>query len=508
MGRKKGALLSCVMIIVEIFSTLLLTPFVIRSLGRAEYGVYKLSVAIVSYLLLLDLGVGNAVIRYVAKFRFENDKDGCEEFLGISTVYYALVAGIAVAVGVILVVIFPFAFAKGLTAEEISLGQKLLAITTVTNAVMLGTSAFSNTINAYERFHISRGWEIAQCLLKMVVIFFALKMGYNSVALVTIDCVLTFLRRSLFVLYVLFVLKIKPRFHHVDLTFMKEIVTFSSFILLQMVATNVNSFMDQILIGALVKEASVILAVYAIGQQIITYFQKVGVAFTSTLMPGVVKLAETSDRPAIVREMTRVSRIIFGILSVIYVGFLLYGRSFVVLWAGQENEEAFLVAGILMFCYLFICTETIGTQILWALNQHKEQSILKISVVLANIVLTVFLIRWKPLLGATIGTAVALFAGDIVVMNVILKKKLDMSVFRYYISLFKGIAPALALSAAIGYFARLIPIYGWLGFLLKVCIFAAAYAICLLLCGLNKSEKEYLKDILKKLLGKGRSAEN
>ena len=74
MNRKTGVILSYVLLIVEIFSTLLFTPFLIRSLGQAEYGIYQLVISITAYLALLDLGVGNSVIRYIAKYRANNDK--------------------------------------------------------------------------------------------------------------------------------------------------------------------------------------------------------------------------------------------------------------------------------------------------------------------------------------------------------------------------------------------------------------------------------------------------
>ena len=62
MSRKIGVILSYILMIFEVLSTLLLTPIIIRTLGQAEYGVYKLVDSVNAYLLLLDLGVGNAII--------------------------------------------------------------------------------------------------------------------------------------------------------------------------------------------------------------------------------------------------------------------------------------------------------------------------------------------------------------------------------------------------------------------------------------------------------------
>ena len=129
--------------IVEVVSAMLFTPFLIRMLGQSQYAVYQLTSQISAYLMLLDLGIGNAVIRYMAKFRADNDKNKQEEFLGIATVFYLIIAVITVIIGIVLVVIFPSAFAKGLTLEEIELSQKMLSVTMLTCAVTLGTSSFA-----------------------------------------------------------------------------------------------------------------------------------------------------------------------------------------------------------------------------------------------------------------------------------------------------------------------------------------------------------------------------
>ena len=97
--------------IFEVLSTLLLTPFIIRTLGQAEYGVYRLSAVVNSYLMLLDLGIGNAVIRYVSKFREEGDDIKQRHFFGLATVFYFLVAVMALIGGLLLIRIFPSVFA-------------------------------------------------------------------------------------------------------------------------------------------------------------------------------------------------------------------------------------------------------------------------------------------------------------------------------------------------------------------------------------------------------------
>ncbi len=500
MNRRIGVVLSYVMMIFEVLSTLLLTPFIIQTLGRAEYGVYKLSASIVAYLLLLDLGVGNAITRYIAKFRVSGDKEQSKKFLGVATIYYSVIAVVAIIAGIVLVAIFPQAFSKGLTESEIQLGQKLLLITMINAAVTLGTAAYNNVIIAYEQFAVSKGASIVQIIIRMALTFVMLKCGFGSIGIVTVNLIMTVLCRGFFVLYVLFRIKLLPKFKGIDVGFVKEIVVYSSMILLQMIATQLNSTVDQVLIGSLVASSSTILAVYSVGTQVTQYYQSIGTAFTGVLMPGIVGMVERgADAKALTDEMIRTGRIIFMVLGLILGGFLVCGQQFITLWAGKEYNDAYLVALILMTAYMFILTESIGTQILWAMNQHKEQAILKIVIVLLNILLTIALIKWKPLLGATIGTFISLMLGDVIVMNIIFYKKLKMDLWYYYKGLARGILPSAIVAVAVGLVVRYFwTNAGWFSLVGKAAIVCLVYAICMFLFGMNSYEKNLAFSIFRK----------
>lgn len=500
MNRKIGVILSYVMMIFEVLSTLLLTPFIIRTLGQAEYGVYKLSASVVAYLLLLDLGVGNAITRYIAKFRASGEKEQSQKFLGVATIYYTVIALVALIAGVVLIAVFPKAFAKGLTASEIKLGQELLFITMINAAVTLGTAAYNNVIIAYERFTVSKGVPIIQIIVRMALTVVMLKGGFGSVGIVMVNLLMTVVCRGFFIIYVLFRLKLRPKFKGIEISFVKEIILYSSMILIQMIATQLNATVDQILIGSLVASSAAILAVYSVGTQVTQYFQSMGTAFTGVLMPGIVKMVESGvDSKTLTDEMIRIGRIILIALGLIWGGFLACGQQFITLWAGADNSNAYFVAVILMTAYMFILTESIGTQILWAMNQHKEQAILKGIIVLLNILLTVVLIKWQPLIGATIGTFISLVLGDVVVMNVIFRKKLKINLGYYYKGLTKGILPCIAVATAVGFVARhFLKNGGWISLLLEVAIICLVYAVCILMFGMNTYEKNMVLSVLRK----------
>lgn len=503
MNRKIGVVLSYVMMVFEVMSTLLVTPFILRTLGQAEYGVYKLSSAIIAYLLLFDMGIGNSVIRYISKYKAIGNRTAEQRFFGVANLYYAVISVLALLCGVVFIFLFPNVFAKGLSAEEVRLGQKLLFVTMLNAAFTLGTAAYPNIIHAYERFAFAKGWSIIQILLRILFTVIVLKIGMGSIGIVSVNLAMTVFYRLICVFYVHIKLKLKPIFSGITPSFFKDIVSYSTFILLQLIATQINAAADQLLLGMFVSSSVVIIAVYGVGAQVVQYFQSIGSAFTGVLMPGIVaKVERGATTKQLCDEMVRIGRILFTMLSFIWVCFLFNGKRFILLWAGTENSNAYYVAVILMFAYVFILSESVGSQVLWAMNAHKEQSILKISIVVMNVFLTILLIKWNPLIGATIGTFISLIMGDVFIMNVIFKRKIKLSLKQYYGGLFKGIIVSLLITALCGGLMYLLDIKGWLGLVVNVSTMAAVFAACMFLFGFNKYEKDLLFGTAKKVLKK------
>lgn len=502
MNRKIGVIYSYVLMFVEVFSATLFTPFLIRSLGQSEYGVYQLVYSVTAYLMLLDLGIGNAVIRYMAKYRAENNKQKQEEFLGIATLFYSIIALIVLIVGAVLLVIFPTVFAKGLTPEEISVGRKLLTVTILSTAVTLGTSSFATTLMAYERFSFSKGLSILFSLLKIIFAFLALLLGMRSLGVVMVYFLSNVLTRGAYTVYVLFKLQLKPKFKNPDFGFVKETVSYSAFVLLQMIATQINSMTDSVLLGILAKGSSVIIAVYGAGAQIVQYFKTVGGHFNGVLMAGVVRLVENgANAKELQNEMVRIGRIVFMMLGMVFTVFVVNGTDFMVLWAGENYRQGYMVAVAIMAPTMFTLVQSIGNQILWAMNKHRTQAVVQVVSALINIVLTAFLIKWSPLIGAVVGSVIALTVGDVLCMNLMFKKEIGISLTGYYKGLFKGVLPSLLLSAGAGLLFNLIGLskFGWLGLVVNCGVMVLVYGICMFGFGMNASEKHMIFGMFKKV---------
>ncbi len=505
MNRKIGVIYSYGLMLVEILSTMLFTPYLIRTLGQAEYGVYQLVSSVTSYLVLLDLGVGSSVIRYMAKYRADKDKLAQRRFLGVTTIYYLLIALVALIVGGGILFFFPQVFEKGLSPAEVALAEKLFAVTMCSAAFSLATSAFANTLIAYERFNVSKGASIVLTLIKIVASFAALKLGFSSLGVVCVHFAVNVLTRLVYMFYVLFKLKIIPYFRNISFSFIKEVASYSSFILLQLIASQINAMSDQILLGIFAKGASVIIGIYGVGAQILQYFKTIGSHFTSVLMPGLVRLVESgANREQYEKEMIRISRIIFIALALVFTVFAVFGQDFVCLWAGESNAQAYLVAVALMFPTLFSYSEGVGYQLLQAMAKHKLPAVVQVVSAVLNIGLTILLIRWNPLKGAVLGSFIALFFFETVVMNIMYKKQIHIRLTAYFRGMLKGTLPCLLISAAAGLLLKTANLarFGWIGLCLNCGGMVLVYGVSMLLFGMNDYEKDLILKPIQKIFHK------
>lgn len=97
---KVGMIFSYVLIIFNTLYGLFITPYIIGQLGTSEYGVYKTISSLSASLMVLDLGIGSTVMRFVAKYRAVNDDESIPNFVAMSLIQAVLLSGVIVVIGI------------------------------------------------------------------------------------------------------------------------------------------------------------------------------------------------------------------------------------------------------------------------------------------------------------------------------------------------------------------------------------------------------------------------
>ena len=179
--RRWGAILSYVNTIAMIAVGLVYTPIMLRLLGQSEYGLYSLMGSLVGYLSVLDMGLGNTIVRYTAKNRADGTAKTEAQLNGLFLLVYSIIGVITLVVGMILYANIETLFGATLSSGEMSRARIMMLLLIFNVAVSFPLSIFSSIMQAYERFIFLRVTNILRVLLNPLLVLPFLYWGYGSV---------------------------------------------------------------------------------------------------------------------------------------------------------------------------------------------------------------------------------------------------------------------------------------------------------------------------------------
>lgn len=428
---KKGAIMSYLLLAVTNFIALIYTPFLIRNLGQSEYGLYSLINSIIGYLTVLDLGFGNAIIVYTAKYRQKNDKESETKLHGMFFLIYIIIGIIAGLAGIILYFNASNLFGNTMTVNELNKSKILLLILTINLGVTFPFSIYSSIITAYEKFVFQKGLAIARTILNPIIMLPLLFMGYKSVTLVIVTTILNFLTLLLNYFFCKKKLDINIKYKGIDKKLLKTIFSYSFFIFLNVIIDKVNWSLDQFILGAI--SGTVAVSVYSVASQFNNIYLSFSTAISGVLLPKITMMIENKcNDDEISEEFIKTSRFQYFILFLIITGYILFGKEFIMLWAGNNYESAYCIGLILMIPVTIPLTQTIGISILQAKNKHKFRSIVLTITAIINVLLSIPLASKYGGIGSAIGTSISLIIGNIIILNIYYYKKANINIIKYW----------------------------------------------------------------------------
>lgn len=494
---KAGALLNYAVIVLNTLVGLLYTPYMLRLMGQSEYGLYSLVASVIAYLTVLDLGFGNAIIRYTAKFRAEGKIREQYEMFGMFLIIYLVIGIVVFVLGLGLYNNIDSFFGQTMTPEEIEKAQIMVLILIFNLAITFPLSIFGSIINAYEHFIFPRVVNIIRILLNTLIMVLLLKQGYKAVAMVIVQTIFNIATLILNWIYCKYKLKIKILYARFKWKFLKEISVYSFWIFLFVIMDRVYWSTGQFVLGAV--SGTVAVAVYAISIQLQNMYMQFSNAISSLFLPKITGIVTKNDDKKVVSNLfIRTGRLQFIILAYILVAFIVFGRQFIYLWAGPGYEDSYIIACIFFIPLTIPLIQNIGITILQARNQMKFRSILYICIALISLIFQVYLSKIYGGIGCAVAVSGALIIGQIIIMNVYysIKQKIDMLVF--WKEIFKmSFIPIILGMLFYNVFTNFFFLNDWYSFAFGVLLFSLVYLPIFYITSMNKEEKQLVSSMIK-----------
>ncbi|HEY0416525.1 MAG TPA: oligosaccharide flippase family protein [Gaiellaceae bacterium] len=278
-----------------IVSGLVVTPVVVRSLGKAGYGVWTFIGAVTIYLSVLDFGVGPAVVRFAAEARGRRADEDVNEIASTGLALYAAIGAVTLPVGAVIAWLVPLL--AGVHHDLVWQARVATLLIVLSLALRFPLGLFNNLLVAQQRWDLQNlGNFVATVLYAALVAL--LMPRYGSLVLVgALTLGTTLLRLVLPLAWLrreLPSLRVRRRF--VTRARLRELTTFSSSNFLVHVAQKIVFSTDVIVVTLVLgKEAA---AVYGVPAKLFALVFGIGTAATSLMFPAFAELegADALDR--------------------------------------------------------------------------------------------------------------------------------------------------------------------------------------------------------------------
>lgn len=501
---KKGALLNYTTIFLTNIVGLFITPFILNHIGKAEYGIYTAIGALVGTISVLDLGLNNTIVRFVAKYKAEKDRKGEENFLATTMLIYGAISLTVVGIGVLFYGHIDTYFTK-MNAEEIRIAKTIFILLICNLAIGLPGGSFTGICYGYEVFVFPKTVNIIRYILRTITVVAVLTLGGKAIALVVIDTVFNVLFLIVEVYFVFFHLKVRFKLHEFKLQYVKQIFGYSLWIFVFALVSMFQWKAGHWILGSIALPE--VLTIYGIGIVLGTYYGSFSTAISSVFLPRATKMTVgNATGEELTSMMIKIARISFIVLMYIFGAFLLFGNQFVYLWVGKElgvngSHETWLIALLIMCAYTLPLVQGFGNSILEARNKLSFKAILYISFLFLGVVLGAFLAKTYGALGMITGTV----TGWLIVQNVMnfyYHKVIGLNIFRFFKELAHKIIITVLIILSLGYLVNYVPGTGWINFIVKAICYSIMYVLLMYNFGLINFEKELFKSALAPVLKK------
>lgn len=493
---KLGAALNYVIIALNTLSGLLYTPYMLRCLGQNEYGLYSLVASVIAYLTLLDFGFGSAIVRFTAKIRATGTKKDEWELYGMFISGYIIIGAIVTIAGLFLYFNVDRMFDRTMTPDELRQSRIMMALLVTNLAVTFPLSVFGSIISAYEKFVFQRILNIFRIILSTIVLVVVLAMGYKAVALVIVQTIFSVGTLIANLLYCRYRLHIKVWFCRFKMLLFKEIMIFSWWNFLGAIVDRIYWSTGQFILGMYCGTIEV--AVFSVAITFMHLYMAMSTSLNSVLLPRITRLVTSNENRKEISDLfIRTGRLQFIIISLILSGFLVFGRTFIHLWAGNGYDESYLITVIFFTALLCPLIQNVGITILLARGQQKFRSVVYLAIAVFSLVGQALV---SPLYGATgcaIVIGLTLFIGQWVVMNIYYYKIQGLDIVSFWKQIGRmAICPVLLTVAGL-YLSRYVDVDSWLKLASGGFLFTTLFGILMWRFGIGKYEKTQLLTLIK-----------
>ncbi len=492
-SHSRNSLYSLLAWLLPLGLTFFATPFIVRRLGNAEYGLYALVSGFVAY--SFTFGVGRAVAKYVAEYDSTDEKEKISQVIA-STFY------LCAAIGTIGVIVICLA-AHWLVVNALQVAPERQAdvifafyLSTICIWFLMVGQVYSSVLQAIHRFDIYSLITFASNALLVAGNILIVWLGYGFVALIAWNAVLI---AATTIFYYIYSKKLLPditfRFNFDRATFWM-CAGYGLNVTAYQIFGNILLQFERAWITRVLGEDN--LTHYVVPMNIAIYIHAFIWSVTLNILPLTSNLFALGEKEKLKEIYRRATKIVFAIIVFFCVGQAISAESLLTNWFDAEFAKlsatvfvwqliTFGLIAATIISWLFI--EGFGAPIYNVVNVFCWMSL--------GITGMIVLTESYGIEGAAVGRLLGLITVPAIIL--LIEKKIFGEIFwRFWLKILLISGSAAALAGTAEYFALRNLSVSWINLFTAGVIFAIVYGMTLMFAGyFNREEKDWLANFVK-----------
>jgi O-antigen/teichoic acid export membrane protein len=415
-------------ILAETVVGLVMLPFNLAHLGPTEYGLWVLLGSVTVHFSVLDLGYGGALVKFMAQYRAQRNTRALNEiastlffvFAGMGLLAYAGVAGIA----------FNLEHLFKITPAQAETGKYVLLLIAVHVSLNFPFSVYGGVMVGFQRYDANNMVAIVTSVAIAAVNAAVLLAGYGLIALVAAT---TCVRVVAYFVYRMNAYRIYPDLRIRPSLFrrgrLREVTGFSVYSSIIDWANKLNYQLDDLVIGAVMGPAAV--AVWAPAERIISGTQRLTNQLNGVLFPVIVDSDASQHRGRLQQILLQGTRLSLAMVVPIAIALILLADPLIHAWLGERAADvagAIPIIQILAVAVAIRVGNATGTQLLKGTGKHRMLAFVNLGTGVANVALSLALIRRFGLVGVAVGTLIPIAVSSFFIVHPAACRRVGLSV--------------------------------------------------------------------------------
>jgi O-antigen/teichoic acid export membrane protein len=401
----------------------LLTPFILHRLGNTALGLWVLMTSFTGYYGLLDLGIRNAIVQYVARYQATNEADELAKVVSTGFFTYGCVALVAVLITLVAAANLQSWFK--LTPDETAAAHGLLLIVGIATAIGMPLTVFSGVLEGCQRFAFIGTVQTISVLVRAILIVIGLSAGHG---IVFVGGVTVALNLAASLVFTGKALRICPgslvRWQGMNRSTLSALAGFGIVTFWMGIAQVLRFQVDAMVVATFISVPAV--TFFAAGGKLASYSIEVVTAMAQVFTPLSSALHATGSTDGLRRVLVVGNRYCAFVAFPMAAGLFLIGARVIQAWLGAPYVSSQSVLMILIIPSTLWIAQASSVRVLYGMHHHKTLAVVMLVESIVNLIVSIALARPYGINGVAMGTAIPLFCTSVFFLPIHLCRLLQL----------------------------------------------------------------------------------